>query len=87
MTRSNKLMTGLVAGALVGAAAGILLAPKPGKESRGIVGTKAGEIRNRTGAYIGTVREKIRRGRSTEIVEETSENGVQTYTWVPLGGC
>ncbi len=80
MTRGNKLITGLVAGALVGAVAGILFAPKPGRESRGIVGAKAGEIRNKTGVYIGTVREKIRRGRSTETVEETSENGVQTYT-------
>ncbi len=80
MTKSNKLITGLVAGALVGAAAGILFAPKPGRESRGIVGTKAGEFRTKTGEYIGTVREKIRRGRSAESVEETSENGVQTYT-------
>ncbi len=80
MTKSNKLITGLVAGALVGAAAGLLFAPKPGKESRTIVGTKAGEIRNKTGEYIGTVKEKIRKSRSTDSVEEPSENGVQTYT-------
>ena len=80
MTGSNKLITGLVAGALVGAAAGILLAPKTGKESQSIVGAKAGEIRSKTSAYIGTVKEKIRRGRNADTVEETSENGVQTYT-------
>ena len=80
MTRSNKLITGLVAGALVGAAAGLLFAPKPGKESRTIVGTKAGEIRNKTGEYFGTIREKIKRGRSADSVEEPSENGIQTYT-------
>ncbi len=80
MTSSNKLITGLVAGALVGAAAGILFAPKPGRESRGIVGAKAGEIRNKTGEVIGTVREKIKKSRSTDAVEEPSENGVQTYT-------
>ncbi len=80
MTRSNKLITGLVAGALVGAAAGILFAPKPGRESRGIVGAKAGEFRAKTGGYIGTVKEKIRRNRSADTVEEPSENGVQTYT-------
>ena len=80
MTKSNKLITGLVAGALVGAAAGILFAPKPGRESREIVGTKAQEIRSKTGEYVGTVREKIRKGRSTDSVEELSENGVQTYT-------
>ena len=80
MTSSSKLITGLVAGALVGAAAGILFAPKPGKESRGIVGAKAEEIRNKTGEVIGTVKEKIKRNRSTAKVEEPSENGVQTYT-------
>ena len=79
MTRSNKLITGLVAGVLVGAAAGILFTPKPGKESRGIVGTKAEEMRNKTSAYIGTVKEKIRKGRTADTIEETSENGVQTY--------
>ena len=79
MTSSNKLITGLVAGALAGAAAGILFAPKPGRESRVIVGAKAEEIRSKTGGYIGTVREKIRRGRSADGVEEPSENGVQTY--------
>ena len=80
MTSSNKLITGLVAGALAGAAAGILFAPKPGRESRVIVGAKADEIRSKTGGYIGTVREKIRKGRSADSVEEPSENGVQTYT-------
>ena len=80
MTSSNKLITGLLAGALVGTAAGILFAPKPGRESRVIVGAKAEEIRNKTGEVIGTVREKIRKSRSAETVEEPSENGVQTYT-------
>jgi len=80
MTSSNKLITGLVAGALVGAVAGILFAPKAGRESRVIVGAKAGDIRNKTGEYIGTVKEKIRKSRSTDSVEEPSENGVQTYT-------
>ncbi len=80
MTSSNKLITGLVAGALAGAVAGILFAPKPGRESREIVGAKAEEIRSKTGDYIGTVKEKIRRSRSADSVEEPSENGVQTYT-------
>ncbi len=80
MTSSNKLITGLLAGALVGTAAGILFAPKPGRESRVIVGTKAGEIRNKTGEVIETVKEKIKNRRSADTVEEPSENGVQTYT-------
>ncbi len=80
MTSSGKLVTGLVAGALVGAVAGLLFAPKPGKESREIVGTKAEELRSKTGGYIGTVKDKIKRGRGTEATEEISENGVQTFS-------
>lgn len=42
-----KLTTGLVAGAIVGTVAGLLLAPKSGKENRKMVGEKAGKIRSR----------------------------------------
>ncbi len=80
MTSSNKLITSLVAGALAGAVVGILFAPKPGRESREIVGAKAEGIRSKTGDYIGTVKEKIKRSRSEDSEEEPSENGVQTYT-------
>ena len=65
------MVTGLVAGALVGAAAGILLAPKSGKETRKIVGKKAGK-------YVGTVRQKFSKGRGSEIIEEHSSNGYET---------
>ena len=37
MVKSNKLFAGLIAGAAMGVAAGLLLAPKPGKESRSLV--------------------------------------------------
>ena len=41
MASGKKLITGLVAGAIVGTAAGLLLAPKSGKENRKMVGEKA----------------------------------------------
>ena len=45
MVKTNKLVTGLIAGAALGAVAGLLFAPKPGKESRQIVAARADELR------------------------------------------
>ena len=69
--KGNKLVTGLVAGALVGAAAGILLAPKSGKETRKMVGEKAGKA-------MGNVGQKFGKGRGSELIEEHSTNGYET---------
>ncbi len=73
MTSSNKLITGLATGAIIGAAAGILFAPKPGKETRRVVGAKAG-------GYLGNLRDKIKKARGSEAVEQYSDNGVQTFS-------
>ena len=73
MTSSNKLISGLAAGAIIGAAAGILFAPNPGKETRQVVGAKAV-------GYIGNLRGKIKKVRGTEAVEQYSDNGVQTFS-------
>jgi gas vesicle protein len=52
----NKIVTGLIAGAAVGVVAGLLFAPKPGKESRRIVASHTGNIRYKTGGYVDLVR-------------------------------
>ena len=49
MVKPNKIVTGLIAGVAVGAVAGLLFAPKPGKASRKIVASRAGEIRYKAG--------------------------------------
>jgi len=58
----DKFITGLLAGALVGTAIGMLMAPKPGTESRQIVRERAGEYlgtaRERGREYLGTAREQ-----------------------------
>ncbi len=71
MEKRTKFITGLTAGALIGAAAGLLMAPKTGKESRQVVGQRATVIRQKAGGYVG----KLRR-RGTPKVEgiETSVN-------------
>ena len=53
-TKSRRLAQGLVVGALVGAALGVLMAPQPGKQTRDL-------IRRKTGGYVGRLRETIRR--------------------------
>ena len=47
MSSDNKLITGFVAGALVGVAAALLLAPTTGSEARSIVTARAAELRRR----------------------------------------
>ena len=47
MTARKTLITGLMAGAAVGAAAGLLLAPKPGKVTRRYVASQAGKLRQK----------------------------------------
>ena len=76
MAKPNSLITGIITGALVGTVVGLLFAPKTGKETREIVATRAGVIRQRAGDYVGNLREKMRRGESFEGSEEASDNHV-----------
>ena len=66
MAERNQFVTGLIAGVVVGAVAGLLLAPKTGKESRQIVVARAGEVRGKADQYATSVRERMRRGQSGE---------------------
>ncbi len=52
----GKLVTGLIAGVAVGAVAGLLFAPKPGKESRQMVAIRTSGIRQKTGGYVDVMR-------------------------------
>ena len=47
MTGTNTLITGLIAGAAIGAAAGLLLAPKPGNVTRRYLAGRADRLRQR----------------------------------------
>jgi len=65
MVKTNELVTGLVAGVAVGVVAGLLFAPKPGKDSRKIVAsrtdelkTMADEIRNKVDGYVEGIRSR-----------------------------
>ena len=58
MVKRNKLVKGLIVGAAIGAVACLLLAPKPGKESRQIVAFQAGEIRHKAAGYLDAARSR-----------------------------
>ncbi len=58
MVKPNKIVTGLIAGIAVGAVAGLLFAPKPGKAARKIVASRAGQIRYKAGGYIDAMRSR-----------------------------
>lgn len=59
MNRGNVFLTGLLTGALAGLVTGLMLAPKPGREIREFIGSRADEIRDRAGNYIENVRERF----------------------------
>ena len=75
MANGKRLMTGLVAGAILGTLAGMLVAPKSGKETRKMVGEKASKIRNRTGEAMGSLKSRIKKTPTETAVEESSNNG------------
>jgi gas vesicle protein len=75
MANGKRLMTGLVAGAILGTLAGMLVAPKSGKENRKMVGEKASKIRNRTGEAMGSLKSRIKKTPTETAVEESSNNG------------
>lgn len=62
------LLAGFGLGALLGAAAGLLFAPKPGSELRGDISGKVKEIKDKTGHWIAE--QKSKRQGSLESAEE-----------------
>lgn len=59
MTKGNKFVAGLAVGAIAGSTIGLLLAPKTGKETRQMVSTRAGGVKQK-------VDQLIRRGKTGE---------------------
>lgn len=76
MAKSSDLLTGLLAGAVVGAIAGLILAPKPGKDTRELVGARTSLIRNKAENYVENLRERFKR----ESDEETIRNGIEVHS-------
>ena len=77
MVSRNKFVTGLLTGAAVGAAAGLLFAPRPGKETREVVSARAGDLRQKAGSYMVTMRQRMRKVGSGQASEASSNDHVE----------
>jgi gas vesicle protein len=60
---------GFILGAAVGVIIGLLLAPKPGRETRQIVGERMGQARAAVQSRVDQTRERLRRAREPEASE------------------
>ena len=79
MTSRNHIVTGIIVGALVGTALGLLVAPQTGKETRQIVATKGSAIKSKAGDYFTVIRNKMKKN-----VEMESLNGAAHQEEVSL---
>lgn len=61
MANTNKLVTAVVAGTAAGAVAGLMFVPKPGKVTRRYMSTRAEEARHKTGHYVGSLRQRVKK--------------------------
>lgn len=59
MTTRSRFIAGFAAGAVIGTAAALLVAPKTGKETRHIVANGTGQFGRKAGHYWGYLRQKI----------------------------
>ena len=77
MVKTNNLVAGLIAGVAVGAVAGLLFAPKSGKNSRKILAsrtdelkTMADELRNKVDSYVEGIRSRRKRKEEQPVMAE-----------------
>ena len=66
MTTRNQIVTGIIAGALVGTALGLLVAPKTGKETRQLVAMRGSAIKTKAGDYFTVIRNRMKKGDEVE---------------------
>ena len=71
MERLNKFLYGLGTGVIIGTAAGLLLAPKTGEETRQIFADRSKTIRRRA---VGTVRRAMGERRADAIEARTESH-------------
>ena len=82
MAKGERFFFGLVAGTLIGAAIGLLFAPKPGKETRHVVGEKAEDWKHRAEEYFATLQEKVQTDEAEKEIdraEDPPDHGAQFH--------
>ncbi len=81
MKVDSKVLLGLLAGAAIGAIAGILFAPDKGSETRKKIAKNTGEmgdqLKSSFNDFVDTVKDKYRSAKSE--VEDVAEKGASKY--------
>ncbi len=70
--RTGPFATGLIIGSLAGVAAGMMFAPRPGRETRDAV-------RRQTAHYVGTLRERFKRNGSANGLQDRTNTQVEVF--------
>ena len=76
MSDSSRLLEGIILGGIIGVAAGLLLAPESGKETRGKLKDKADDIKNSIDEKLENMDSELideLKSKFEDIKEETSE--------------
>ena len=77
MTTRNRFILGFAAGAVIGGAAALLVAPKTGKETRHIVTNGAGQFSQKAGHYWGSLRQKISKAEGTGSGQHSADRQLE----------
>ena len=81
MTTRNRFILGFAAGAVLGTAAALLVAPKTGKETRHIVtngaGQVAGQFGRKAGHYWGSLRQKISKAEANGSEQHSADRQLE----------
>ena len=76
MDGKSAFIAGVIAGAVGGAAAALLLSPKQGRETREIILDRANQVRSRAADQIASLRERARGGAGGEVVDAAADDDV-----------
>ncbi len=68
--KTGRFAIGLIIGSLAGAAAGMMFAPRTGRETRN-------SVRRQTGHYVGTLRESFKRNCSANGLQDRTDSHVE----------
>lgn len=70
MTINQKIIAGLGAGIIFGTAAGLLIAPKTGEETRNLVAARVGNLKRKATLYLGNLSRQKVNGREADADKE-----------------
>jgi gas vesicle protein len=74
MEEQKTTMFAFIKGLILGAAAGLLFAPKSGKETRDAIGAKAQEVKQKAQSASSTVKDKVHHG--VDVAKEKGSRAV-----------